>query len=148
MDLLSRATLLAVGRTLRAADLLSDTGNGHHASGRIGLIAGSRRGSLTTDLAYGETLRQGPDGASPALFSYTLPSISLAEAAIHYHLTGPVYALLAPEPFAEALAAARLWLATASEQLDCIVAGEAEVLPGIDGPELTVRFTLLTPGKH
>lgn len=145
MDLLSRATLLGVGRTLRSAGLLDASSGKQQARGRIGLIAGSRRGSLATDLAYAETLRQGPDCASPALFSYTLPNIALAEAAIHYHLTGPVYSLLADAPLAEAVAAARLWLATGGQRLDCILAGETDVLPERNGPAVIANFTLITP---
>jgi 3-oxoacyl-(acyl-carrier-protein) synthase len=144
MDLLSRATLLAVGRTLRGAGLLDGSSGMPWARGRIGLIAGSRRGSLATDLAYAETLRQGADCASPALFSYTLPNIALAEAAIHYHLTGPVYSLLSDTPMAEAEATARLWL-VAGGNLDCILAGETDALPDSGGPVIIADFRVVSP---
>lgn len=146
MDLLSQATLLAVGRTLLAAGLLEEHSGTRLARGRIGLIAGSRWGSLATDLAYAKTLAAGLDGASPALFSYTLPNIALAEAAIHYRLTGPVYALLSAEPMAEAEATARLWLAAGGD-LDCLLAGETDVLPGDDDPEIITEFRVIWPAR-
>ena len=141
MDNMSRATLVEAGRCLREAGLLQDKDADRPRSGRIGLIAGSRRGSLAADLAYARSLTAGLDGASPALFSYTLPNIALAEAAIHYRLTGPVFAILSEHPFAEAVAAARQWLTCCDGQLDCIVAGEADVLPGGMEPAITVHFT-------
>jgi hypothetical protein len=79
------------------------------------------------------------------LFSYTLPNIALAEAAIHYHLTGPVYSLLSAEPFVEAVATARLWLASEDIWLDLILAGETDVLPGSDGLEVLADFTVVNP---
>jgi len=143
MDYMSRATLVEAGRCLREAGLLQDIDADRTASCRIGLIAGSRRGSLAADLAYARSLADGLDGASPALFSYTLPNIPLAEAAIHYSLTGPVFAILSEHPFDEAVAAARQWLTCCEGQLECIVAGEADVLPGNRQPDITVHFTLV-----
>ncbi len=59
----------------------------------MGLIGGTKRGSLHTDRAFITTMADGPGLASPALFGYTLPNIPLAEAAGVFGLVGPVYAV-------------------------------------------------------
>jgi hypothetical protein len=128
MNQLSQAILLEVGRLLRQAGLLNE---GHAVSEnmQIGLIVASSWGSLVTDLAYAKDLRSGAQFASPALFGYTLPNIPLAEAAIHYHLTGPVFSLLSEDPENEARAVAGLWLTGSDPRTTCIIAGVLEVSP-------------------
>ncbi len=97
MPALARLLVVETGRILRSHGYL-DSGNHLGESGLIvGLIGGTSRGSLTTDLAFGDSLKAGVDLASPALFGYTLANIPLAEAANHYNLTGPVYALIDQE---------------------------------------------------
>jgi hypothetical protein len=74
----------------------------------IGLVGGTTRGSLAPDLDFARTLCEGVNMASPALFGYTLANIPLAETANHYHLTGPVYALIdEADPLAAAVREAR-----------------------------------------
>ena len=93
MPPLSRAMVVETGRILRERSLLSSQTSANTA-GLIGLIGGTARGSLTPDLDFAATLLAGVNLASPALFGYTLANIPLAEAANHYHLTGPVYAII------------------------------------------------------
>jgi hypothetical protein len=93
MPPLSRAMVVETGRFLKKCAIQpqsfpADTGK------VIGLIGGSARGSLAPDLDFAATLLEDVNLGSPAIFSYTLANIPLAEAANHYHLTGPVYAVL------------------------------------------------------
>lgn len=111
MGPLSRAVIVEIGRSLAAANML-DQGSGTLSTGlTAGLIGATRQGSLSTDLDFTATLAKGVRRASPALFSSTLANIPLAEAASHFGLTGPVYALFAGVyPLAEARAEAKSWL--------------------------------------
>lgn len=93
MPPLCRAVVVEAGRVLKETGLLKN-GRNLAATGQIvGLIGGSRNGSLSTDQDFVDTLSQNTNFASPALFGYTLPNISLAEAAGYYGLVGPVYAV-------------------------------------------------------
>lgn len=143
MDLISQLAVLEVGKVLhQAGHLTSDTGkirtDRHNA-----LIIASRYGSLATDLEYAATLVDGIELASPALFGYTLPNIAAAEAAGHYRISGPVYALLDQEPLARAGQEARRWqLHLGSTAL--IVYGELDVIPSAEQAAITASFHLLT----
>lgn len=128
MDRLSRLAVVEVGRVLQDAGRLEPAAGISICRGQGGLIGATRRGSLATDLAYAETLALGSGMASPTLFSYTLPNIALAEAASHFHLTGPVYSIFVAGPEDGAEAAAQRWLAD-DGSLDFMVAGELDVYP-------------------
>ena len=128
MDRLSRLAVVEVGRTLRQAGILVNGEAGLSVTGKGGLIGITRRGSLDTDLAYAETLKQGVDMASPTLFSYTLPNIALAEAASHYGLTGPVFSLFDDQLRIDAEKEAKSWL-TDDGSLDFMVAGIIDLYP-------------------
>jgi len=93
MPPLCRAVVVEAGRALKDAGLLENGRNLAAKGKNVGLIGGSRKGSLSTDLNFAATLSQNANLASPALFGYTLPNIPLAEAAVHYGLVGPVYAV-------------------------------------------------------
>lgn len=127
MDKISRLAVVEVGRVL-AEGRRETNGQPDAAGGRGGLIGLTRRGSLATDLAYIATLKQGLEMASPTLFSYTLPNIALAEAASHYGLTGPVYAVFSSEPGLGAEAEARRWLCH-DRSLDFMIVGGLDVYP-------------------
>lgn len=133
MDRLSRLAVVEVGRVLRESGVLESEGEAIAARGSGGLIGVTRRGSLETDLAYAATLKEGPELASPLLFSYTLPNTALAEAASHYGLTGPVYSI-----FSELSEAgdedARRWLGDDSS-LDFMIVGELDVFPDLPHSE-------------
>lgn len=139
MDQISRLVLVEVGRTLKEYGLLDSNSRSLPPSQTVGLVAGTRRGSLTTDLAYCASLQKGINHASPALFSYTLANISLAEAAVHYSLTGPVYALFSKQPYEDALQEAKRWLNTVNYPLQ-IVAGQVDVFPDITSPLLSHKM--------
>lgn len=141
MDRLSRAALLEVGRLLRQEGLL-DEKNKVPAGRPIGLIVGTKKGCLSTDIEYCETLALGPQLASPALFGYTLPNIPLAEAAVHYKLTGPVFSLFAEQPFEEATNTAREWLADSSTPCSTIIAGALDLDPTAESPIITAQLIL------
>jgi 3-oxoacyl-[acyl-carrier-protein] synthase II len=127
MDRISRLAVVEVGRALRAAGLLRADSEKAATASSGGLIGAGRYGCLATDLAFAATMAGGLHLASPTLFSYTLPNIALAEAASHYGLTGPVYALFSGDQ-AEAEAEARRWLAEAPGP-DFMVAGVIDIVP-------------------
>lgn len=85
MDTHSRLALAAIGYCL------DDAGLTHKADRRnTGIFAATENACLVTDSDYYHTvLETGGAGASPGLFSYTLPSSFLGEAAILYGFTGP-----------------------------------------------------------
>ncbi len=123
MDTFSRITVIEVGKALEKAGLLEQK-RGKVAVGKIvGLIGGTRRGSLETDLEFAEGFKQGPEFTSPILFGYTLPNIALAEAASLYGLRGPVYAVFDhQDPEAAAEDTAKSYLA-GMEWIDAMAAG-------------------------
>jgi hypothetical protein len=148
MDLLSRAVLVATGDVLRSQNLLADT---HHTIEdlSIGLICSSMRGSLASDILFGKSMVEDASLASPALFCYTLATVPLAEAAIHYRLTGPVFALIGDNPYAEAIDTAGRWLRS-SASLYGVVAGAVECSAELKGQTITTNLTFLhrdTPSK-
>jgi len=128
MDKISRLAVVEVGRIMLAYGLLGRSGEPSSRRGRAGLIGLTRYGSLTTDLAYVETLKQGFEVASPTLFSYTLANIALAEAASHYGLTGPVYSVFVDDPGSGGEAEARRWL-DCDDSLDFMIVGALDVYP-------------------
>ena len=57
---------------------------------------GTESGSYEVDKLFYKSITQ-PGGASPKLFSYTLPSIAIGEVAIRYNITGPNLCISAGE---------------------------------------------------
>lgn len=143
MDELSRATIFETGRILRENGLIACGEKSVDSKLIIGLICGSRRGSLAADLAYSYTMKDNAGYASPALFSYTLPNIPLAEAANHYNLTGPVFILLSQKPYQEAIKTAENYL-ICSHHIYGILTGQIDCIPAADGGLLTVNLLFLT----
>ncbi len=97
MTPMSRLMIYQVGKILQEQKVVKGFKKCVDEGLVIGLIGATRRGSVHTDLAFLESMQQGPGLASPALFGYTLPNIPLAEAATHFGLVGPVYALFDTE---------------------------------------------------
>jgi len=113
MDAYSKLGLVAIAFALKDADL-----DGWTEKRNIGIIVSTEYGCLHTDLDYFDTVTaQNGIGASPALFSYTLPSTFLGEAAIRFGLTGTTFAINATGSFG------RTCLELA---LESIAAGEAD----------------------
>ena len=99
--------------------------------GPTGIIGTSRNGCLESNRAYfkdyvdcGRTLSRGN------LFIYTLPSSSLAEAAIHLGLTGPTLYVTSPEPDPALLfdTAARMMSADDAGSMLAIQSNELEAI--------------------
>jgi 3-oxoacyl-[acyl-carrier-protein] synthase II len=137
MDAYSRLGLVAIALALKDADL-----DQWAEKRNIGIIVSTEYGCLHTDLDYFETVRsQNGIGASPALFSYTLPSTFLGEAAIRFGLTGTTFVINAPG----SLGTACLQLA-----LESIAVGDADkMLCGVcdlNAPPLLGANRNLSPG--
>ena len=115
LDEYSRLGLAAIAFALRDAGRDEWTQKRH-----IGIIASTEYGCLKTDIEYFDTVMpQQGTGASPALFSYTLPNSFLGEAAIRFGLTGPTFAINEQVP----LGPTCLQMA-----LDSIACGEADMM--------------------
>jgi 3-oxoacyl-[acyl-carrier-protein] synthase II len=122
LDEYSRLGLVAMGFALR------DAGIDEWKKKRpIGMIASTESGCLNTDIAYFDgVLSQKGIGASPTLFSYTLPNSFLGEAAIRFGLTGTTFVITEEVPVGTAC------LQTA---LECVACGEADkMLCGVCNP--------------
>ncbi len=111
MPLLCRALVLETGRLLRKISLWDGEQTLEERGMHVGFIGATRYGSMCTDLEFAEGLALGEEMASPALFGYTLANMPLAEAAVHFGLTGPVFALFdGCDPLATARREAEIWL--------------------------------------
>jgi len=94
MTPLCRLLLVKIGLLLQEKYILKKGQKCSDLGLQVGLVGGTKKGSLHTDKAFIRTMENGLGLASPALFGYTLPNIPLAEAASQFGLVGPVYALL------------------------------------------------------
>jgi len=143
MPPLSRLLIVEVGRFLQQHGLLEQGGNLGRSGKTVGLIGGTSRGSLSTDLEFAKTLEQGVDLASPALFGYTLANIPLAEAASHYGLIGPVYAIIDDDnPLQHALAECKRHCKH-SEEIDFMLACYFDDLASESEPQqLKITFSI------
>ena len=123
MDKYSRLGMTAISLALQDAglDVWTDKRN-------IGIIASTEYGCLNTDFDYFDTVL--PDdgiGASPGLFSYTLPSSFMGDAAIRFGLTGSTFVI--HEKSAWALTCLKL-------ALNAIACGDADkMVCGVCNPE-------------
>ena len=89
MDKYSRLGMTAIALALEDAGLDAWT-----EKRNIGLVASTEYGCLNTDFDYFDTvLPDGGIGASPGLFSYTLPSSFMGDVAIRYGLTGSSFVI-------------------------------------------------------
>lgn len=137
MDAYSKLGLTAIALALKDADLDRWT-----EKRNIGIIVSTEYGCLHTDMDYFETVKaQNGTGASPALFTYTLPSIFLGEAAIQFGLTGATFVINTSGPCGRA----SLQLA-----LESLAGGEADkMLCGVcdlNCPPLPGANCNLSPG--
>jgi len=133
MDAYSRLGLIGIALALKDANLEHWT-----EKRNIGIIVSSHYGCLQTDVDYFETVKfQNGIGASPALFSYTLPSVFLGEAAIRFGLTGPTFVINSVGPMGRAGLQAALESIAAGET-DKILCGVCDLndppLAGISSP--------------
>ena len=95
-----------------------------------GIVASTRAGCLATDIEYYDTVLPENGGPpSPNLFSSTLPTCFLGEAAILFGLTGPTF--IVNDGAGDAMCGVRTALETLSwGETDTIVAGHIDLPPG------------------
>jgi 3-oxoacyl-[acyl-carrier-protein] synthase II len=92
MDRLCALALVACDGALLDAGLLPARPEWHGE--RTAIVFGTAYGChATNEDYYRGLLREGPTGASPRLFAYTLPSSPVGEVSIHYGIRGPATAL-------------------------------------------------------
>jgi len=104
----SRLGLAAVAFALRDAGM-----EDWETKRAAGIVASTRAGCLATDIEYYNTvLPEGGGLPSPNLFSSTLPTCFLGEAAIQFGLTGPT--LIVNDPAEDALSGVRMALESLS----------------------------------
>lgn len=84
MDDLSKAAYIAVEYLLRGCPI-----TGKYASTDVAVVLENRSSSLDTDLAHQRIVNEHhPEGASPAVFVYTLPNVAVGEICIRNHIQG------------------------------------------------------------
>ena len=144
MPPLSRAVVVEAGRVLKNSALLKSGRSLSEAGITAGLIGGTSKGSFAADMNFAATLTRGPKLASPTIFGYTLPNIPLAEAANHYGLRGPVYAVFdSDNPLDIAVQEAKRLLCM-QKDLSLMLACEFDHFDhGGQGEQLSVIFTLV-----
>lgn len=140
---MSRAALIEVGLVLQEQGMLAAGYSSLPPEWTGGLIIGSSRGSLAVDRQYALTVKEGPGMASPHLFSYTLPNIPLAETAIQYQLTGPVFCLISDDPYTEALREAEQWQAEHRGSQALLVTGSLDVIPKGEMADITANLQVI-----
>jgi 3-oxoacyl-[acyl-carrier-protein] synthase II len=96
MDNYSRLGMTAIALALQDAGLDAWT-----EKRNIGIITSTEFGCLNTDFDYFNTvLSDNGIGASPGLFSYTLPSSFMGDVAIRFGITGPSFVIHEKSAFA------------------------------------------------
>ena len=143
----SRVGLAAVAFALR------DAGMEHWETKRsAGIVASTRLGCLATDIEYYNTaLPEGGGPPSPNLFSSTLPTCFLGEAAIRFGLTGPT--LVVNDPSEDALSGVRMALESLSwGECGTMLAGHIDLpaddaFPGIRPPYAGGLFMVLESAR-
>jgi 3-oxoacyl-[acyl-carrier-protein] synthase II len=128
MDIYSRLGMTAIALALQDAGLDAWT-----EKRNIGIITSTEYGCLNTDFDYFDTVL--PDdgiGASPGLFSYTLPSSFMGDVAIRYGLTGSSFVIHEKSAFA---------LTCLSLALNAIACGDTDkMVCGVCNPEPSAAF--------
>ena len=143
----SRVGLAAVAFALR------DAGMEHWETKRsAGIVASTRAGCLATDIEYYDTvLPEGGGLPSPNLFSSTLPTCFLGEAAILFGLSGPT--LIVNDPAEDALGGVRMALESLSwRECGTMLAGHIDLpagpaIPGIRPPHAGGLFMVLEDAR-
>lgn len=133
MDDLAKLGYVAAEKLLAGSDLLRK-----YDPARVGIVLANRSASLETDIRHQLIVESRPEeGASPAVFVYTLPNIVAAEIAIRHGIKGE--GLFFIEQAADGFAAdyARQLIATGI--LDAVICGWCELL----GESYEVKINLL-----
>jgi 3-oxoacyl-[acyl-carrier-protein] synthase II len=131
---------------------LRDAGMEHWEAKRpAGIVASTRLGCLATDIEYYNTVLPEGGPPSPNLFTSTLPTCFLGEAAIQFGLTGPTLAL--NDPSGDALGGVRMALQSLSGgECGTMLAGHVDLpagpaFPGIRPPYTGGLFMVLENGR-
>lgn len=96
MDPFSKVGLAAIAMALEDAGIAGDPWRNR----TVGITASTQRGCLGTDVNFFQTvLADDGQWPSPHLFTYTLASCFLGEAALRFGLTGPSYILYEEKTF-------------------------------------------------
>ena len=139
----SRVGLAAVAFALRDAGM-----DRWETKRSAGIVASTRAGCLSTDIEYYNTvLPEGGGLPSPNLFSCTLPTCFLGEAAIQFGLTGPTF--IVDDSADDALGGVRMALESLSwGECDTMLAGHIDLpagpaIPGIRPPRAGGLFMVL-----
>jgi 3-oxoacyl-(acyl-carrier-protein) synthase len=145
MDYASRIAIVEVGFLLGEANLLNND-NLLAPEIKAGLIVGTRKGSLLTDLHFCQGLKENSETASPLLFSYTLPNVPLAEAANQYQIKGPIFSMYSETPYNTAIEEGRRWVEN-DASISFIIAGELDCYPENDDSlnkfKISANFTII-----
>jgi hypothetical protein len=88
LDMVSQYAVVVAEMSLRSR---TDTSMGDETA----IVLTTTVGSLAADLEFLAGM-DAPGGASPTVFSYTLPSTAMAEVAIRFHIRGPCLCFLMP----------------------------------------------------
>ncbi|TET35836.1 MAG: hypothetical protein E3J72_10030 [Planctomycetota bacterium] len=114
LDILSKHVLVAC----ESADLpLAEDGGKNHGTG---IVLGTQSGSLSVDADYYRSTAEISCG-SPALFSYTLPNISIGEIAARYGIAGPNSCIMAGSSSGTAALREGIRIIEGGEAESCIV---------------------------
>lgn len=126
MDRLCALAMVAADAALDDAGWTSEALAGLDPA-RVGVVVGTRFGCHATNEDYFRgLLADGPRGASPRLFAYTLPSSPLGELAIHFGARGPAQTICSGrQSGVEALA--RAATLCAGGRADLVIAVAVEV---------------------
>ncbi len=142
MDPFSKVGLAAIALAVDDAGLA-----GYSGQDRItGITASTQRGCLCTDIDFFHTVLA-DDGKwpSPHLFTYTLPSCVLGEAALRFGLTGPSYILHEQETFSLAGIRSALWELTARDA-QIMIAGACDLPLPLDSFPALEKYCPGSPG--
>jgi len=112
LDVMSKHALIA-------ADMLGLAASPPRSLNDWAICAATACGSVDVDTEFCRSIGQ-PGGASPALFTYTLPSCAMAEIAIRYRITGPNVCLLCGDDSAFAVLREGLGLIESGDAAACV----------------------------
>ncbi len=131
----SRVGLAAVAFALRDAGM-----DPWETKRPAGIVASTRAGCLSTDIEYYDTvLPEGGGAPSPNLFSATLPTCFLGDAAIQFGLTGPT--LVVNDPAEDGLSGVRMALENLSwGECGTMLAGHIELPAGSAFPGIRLPY--------
>lgn len=124
MDTLSKLGCVAADRLLGASDVVR-----RYGAERVGIVLANRSASLDSDIRHRRIVESRPgQGASPAVFVYTLPNIVAGEISIRHGIRGEGLFFLEPRHEREGFAARYARRLVATGRLDAVLCGWCECL--------------------